>query len=88
MREYLWQKTACVRDMQKRYGVVRKSSMDSSATWAPVSPEKGRKRPLHVFWGVISFNKYSTEGEEPGECLSHDLGLFHYFTGQYRPVIS
>lgn len=62
---------------------VRKSSMDTSAT--SLSPVIGRKGCFHVFWGVISFNKYSTNGEDPDECLNHDLGLLHDFTGLSRP---
>lgn len=62
--------------------------MGTSTTWAPVSPESGRKSHFHVFWGVISFNKYSIKGEDPDKCLSPDLGLLHDFTGHCRPEIS
>lgn len=67
---------------------MRKSSIDTSATWAPISPERERKRHFHVFWGVIPFNKYSTKGEDPDECLSHDLRILHDFTGHRRLEMS
>lgn len=59
--------------------------MGPSATWAPVSPGRRRKRHFHVFWGVISFRKYSTKGEDPDKCLGHGLALLHGFTGHHRP---
>lgn len=42
------------------------------------------KGTFHVSWGVVPFNKHSAEGEDPGECLSHNLRLLHVFTGRRR----
>ena len=65
-------------------GVVGKSSVDTSATWPPVPPERERKRYFHVSWRVTPFNKHSAEGEDPDECLGCNLRLLHDFTGHQR----